>query len=1249
MNIRFAGALCAAGLIVSITAAAATADRVAGNIDNREMRAVPNSVHRLANPQFDQGPADPATPLNHLLLLTKPSAAQQADLDHLLADQQNPSSPEFHKWLTPEEFGARFGLSTSDHSKIAAWLATQGLTVNETGRGRNWIAFSGTAASVATAFQTSFHRYNVRGEQHFANATALSVPAAIADVVGGFLGADDFLPNPPKHVTGVPDYTSGKNHYIAPGDFATIYNVTPLTQAGYDGTGQNIAVVGQSDILITDVRSFRSDFGLPANDPKQVFFGGDPGFNGAQFEGNLDVEWAGAIAPRATINYIISSSAFSALIGAVSLNVAPVISNSYGICESDSPPVLRTTAQQANAQGITIVSATGDAGGGGCEQQGDLPLATHGNLLQFPSDLPEVTAMGGTMFSEGAGSYWGTSNSPTGGSALSYIPETAWNESSVSIGLLASAGGASLLYPKPSWQAGPGVPADGMRDTPDLAFNAAAEHDPFLVTFQGNFLYAVGGTSASAPPMAGILAILNQYAVKQGIQRTAGLGNINPQLYRMARSAPAAFHDVVTGDNVVACEQGSPGCTNGSYGFKAGPGFDQTTGLGSIDANVFVTSWGAAVSPVTVSLTSSATKVTINDMVTVTAKVAPVSGGGVPTGMVNFTLLTEPLGSVPLTAVSGQQTASITFPAWKIGITTATVGASYTGDAAFNSGRATIRVQSTLPTTQGVSAITASVDGPVFAFQIGNQPLTWEAFMTLQEFAGVPAILTSFTIDGVAQALNQAFPSPNIPAKGTLAGSIVLTNVAAPAVKTFSFTGVDAGGNAFTRQVQVEFRGLVTTNINFTLWSNPLTIQQNTAIQINCPWSQQLIIDESGGYEMHLVGLQQGTVDISSQIPTIFGTSRLAPYGSIQGNLCWTNVNSPGTDSVVVVMADDSGREFFDTLRVNFAGPSNNGVQLSAAPAQVTLKTAAISIFQSAVALNVNLTDKTQPWTATIYPVNHATSWLQLSQYSGTGPATLNLLANGTGFEPGVYHASIVIQSPNSVPQFVTVPVMFINSPGPGPAVTSVSNALSFTPGASPGMLLSVFGTQLANTTATTAGLPLPTSLGGVSVTVNGWPAPLMYVSPTQLNVQIPYETAGGTAALGINNNGQIGGFPFTVSPASPGILSTNGNIFPAVTVKPGAYATMYVTGTGDIDQNLLNGVPVANGTSVAGLPKPLLPVTVTVGGVAAIVQFAGSIPGVVGVTQINFVVPSSLTAGVQPVVVMAGGFPSAAANITLQ
>ncbi|MDE3194750.1 MAG: Ig-like domain repeat protein, partial [Acidobacteriota bacterium] len=1077
-----------------------------------------------------------------------------------------------------------------------------------------------------------------------------SVPSAIADVVGGFIGVDDFIPSPPKHIENTPDFTSGRSHYLAPGDFATIYNTEPLAQAGYDGTGQSIAIVGQSDILIGDIRAFRTDFGLPPNDPKLVLVGADPGFStDSQFEANLDLEWSGAVAPKAAINYVYSADVFTALAGAVSLNLSPVISSSFGACEADAPPSLRSIAQQANAQGITIVSASGDTGNAGCDLQNDLSFGTHGVQVQFPASLPEVTGVGGTMFDEGSGAYWNRSNSSTGGSALSYIPETAWNETSVSFGLAASTGGASALYPKPAWQAGPGVAQDGMRDVPDLSLAAAAAHDPYLVTFHGNSLYAVGGTSASTPSFAGILALLNQYAVKQGLQKSAGLGNINAQIYRMARSAPAAFHDIVSGNNIVPCLQGSPGCANGSFGYDAGPGYDQVTGLGSIDANVFVTSWGQAVNPVTLTVTSSAAKVTLNDTVTLTAKVTPVSGTGTPTGSVTFTGRGQLLGTAPLTGANGQQTASLTFPAWTIGAGTATIGVAYSGDAAFGAAGGTIRIQSTLPATPGVAAVTASVSNPVFAFQVGSQPLTWQAFMTLQELAGVPAQITSFAIDGAAQPVDQSFPSPNLPAKGSLSGTIVLRDLTVPAVKTFTFAGVDAGGNNWTREVQAEFRGPFTRTLNFTLWSTPLTVQQNTGAQLNCPWPQQVIIDESGGYEMHLRYVQQGSTDISNRIPAIFGTSRLAPYGSMQGTLCWTGVNAPGTDSVLIEMEDDYGDAAFDTLRVNFAGPSNSGAQLSASPAQVTLKQASIPIFQAPATLNVNLSDKTQPWSATVYPVSHATSWLRLSQYSGTGPATLTVSASGAGFEPGVYRATIVIQSPNAIPQYVNVPVMFVNAPPSSTSISSVANALSLAPGASPGMMLSVFGTQLANAEQGAAGLPLSNSLGGVSATVNGWPAPLYSVSPTRIDIQAPYETPAGTAVLGINNNGQVAGFLFDVQPASPGIYSSGGSVSPAVTASRGGYATIYVTGTGDISQSVPDGVPVPNGTPVADLPAPLLPVNVTVGGVPALVQFAGTTPGVVGLTQINFVVPMAVAPGTEPVVVNVGGYPSVAANITVQ
>jgi uncharacterized protein (TIGR03437 family) len=1246
MRFAFAAVIAA---VFSLSGLAAP-NRIAGALDSRQMQALPGNTHRLASAQFDRGAADAALPMNYVVLLTKRSAAQQTDLDLLLRDRQNPSSPNFHAWLSPEQFAERFGLSLSDQSKIVSWLTGEGMTVHAPARARNWIAFSGTAGQISRTFHTSIHRYEVNGEMHFANATDPSVPAAMAGLVGGFTGLHDFRPKPQARLIGTPDFTSGKSHYLTPGDFSIIYDVAPLAQAGYDGTGQSIAVVGESDILASDISSFRSDFGLAANAPRQVLFGADPGFTGAELESNLDLEWTGAVAPKATIYYVYATDAFNALIYAVAENVAPVISVSYAVCENDSSPVFRSVAQQANAQGITIVAAAGDAGGAGCDIQGDLSLATHGSAVQFPSNLPEVTGMGGTMFNEGSVAYWATSNSTTGASAVSYIPEVVWNETSPGSGLGAGGGGASASIPKPDWQTGPGVPSDGARDVPDLALSSAG-HDAYLITYQGNNLYGVGGTSAAAPSMSGILALLNQYVVKQGLQKTAGLGNINPQLYRMALTVPAAFHDIVSGNNDVPCLQGSPVCATGSYGYAAGPGYDQATGIGSVDANVLVASWGQAVSPISVTLTSSAAKVTVNDTVTVSATVAPAGQGvGTPTGTVSFLTLEQSLGSGTLTNMNGQQTVSVTIPAWQLGVGTSTVVAQYAGNAAFSAGGASVKIQATLPTTPGVTAIGAQVPGPVFAFQTGTQPMTWQADMTLQELAGVPAVLTGFTIDGQTQPLTQYFPSPDIPAGGTLTGTIVLTSLSVPVIKTFGFTGTDLSGSTWSRQVQVQFRGLINEEqVNFNLWATPLTIQQNPGAPTNCQWPQQITLDEITGYELHVIGLVRGSVDIGNTIAAVFGTTRLAPWGSLQGTLCWTPSSTPSSDLLQVILADDFGDELFQEVNVNFTAPAGSAVQLSASPAAVSLKPPVVSLFPVPQTLTVNLSDKSQPWTATVFPANRTTTWLTLSQYAGTGPATLTLQTNGTGFEPGVYRATIVLQSPNSVPQYLAVPVMFVNTPTPnGPTVSSVGNALSFTAPTSPGMIMAVYGSQLASGTQSAATLPLGDSLSGTSATVNGYPAPLFYVSPAQLNIQVPYEVGAGPAVLGINNNGQVGGFQFQLSPAAPGIFTVNGATYPTASAKQGAYATIFVTGTGELNQAQPSGVAVATGTPASSLPLPLLPINVTVGGIPALIQFAGSTVGVVGLTQVNFVVPPSVAAGVQPVVVTAGGYASAAANLTV-
>src|ERR1035438_733266 len=187
------------------------------------------------------------------------------------------ASPNYHNWLTPEAYAERFGASAPDLDKIAAWVRSQGFTVQYTARGRDFISFSGTASQVRTALHTEIHRYRVGAETHFANATDLSLPAAIEPMVAGVLGLDDFRPKALRRKP-LPSYTmSDGSHYLAPDDLAAIYNLTPLYNYGYTGLGQSIAIVGQSDIDPDDIATFRTLWGLPPTTIQMVPNGDYPG------------------------------------------------------------------------------------------------------------------------------------------------------------------------------------------------------------------------------------------------------------------------------------------------------------------------------------------------------------------------------------------------------------------------------------------------------------------------------------------------------------------------------------------------------------------------------------------------------------------------------------------------------------------------------------------------------------------------------------------------------------------------------------------------------------------------------------------------------------------------------------------------------------------------------------------------------------------------------------------------------------
>jgi subtilase family serine protease len=522
-------------------------------------------------------------------------------LETLLEAQQNARSPLYQKWLTPEEFGARFGVSEHDARVVADWLERNGMTVEPLPASRRWIMFSGMAGQVESAFHTEIHSFRVNGELHRANMTDPEVPQALAAVIGGVVSLHDFLAQPQMFFGGTvaPQFTNGTEHFTTPGDLSTIYDLRPLYNTGISGSGQSIAVVGRSNVALRDTQLFRSTYGLPANSPSVILNGADPGIlsGNERVEANLDVQLAGAVAPNANIQLVVSKSGMTdgIVLSAeyiVEHNLAPVVSVSFGNCEaavgSGGNQFWNALWQQAAAQGMTVLVASGDSGAAGC----DNPVFGYSGgsaSVNAICSTPYSTCVGGTQFADTSNPdlYWSAANGgSTAGAALGYIPETVWNESGATTGgagLWAGGGGPSSFYPKPSWQTGPGVPAGNSRFVPDVSLNSAA-HDGYRIFVDGS-AYIASGTSASAPAFAGIMALAVQ---RRGVR----LGNANPSLYTLAalqaRGGSSVFHDVTTGNNSV------PGLT----GYSAGPGYDPATGLGSVDAAMLVNSWGAASTPV---------------------------------------------------------------------------------------------------------------------------------------------------------------------------------------------------------------------------------------------------------------------------------------------------------------------------------------------------------------------------------------------------------------------------------------------------------------------------------------------------------------------------------------------------------------------------------------------------------------------------------------------------------------------------
>jgi subtilase family serine protease len=784
---------------------AAVAPLVRGPVDDSVLTVLRGNTHPLAVAKYDRGMAPDDLPMQRMLLVLKRSSAQETALRKLLDDQQNSASPNYHKWLTPEEFGKQFGAGDADVQAVTAWLTQHGFGPAIVSKGRTVIEFSGTAGQVRDAFHTEIHKFDVNGDARWANASDPQIPTALAGLVAGV----DTLHNFPRHsmarVAGpvsrdkkTGQFSSGKPLFTFPGsnggcgvpptycygvgpyDFATIYNVASLWNASINGNGQTIGIVGETDINPQDVSDFRHFFGLPGTKLIVTHNGPDPGIlqDGEETESALDVEWSGAVAPGATVNFVVTAATNTSLGVDLSAqyiidnNLTTIVSESYGACElgvgTAGNQFYNQMWQQAAAQGITVFVSSGDNGGAGCDSHSGSPGTPSQFGLQVSGfeSTPYNVSVGGTDFYDWttAPTYWNATNAATTlASAKSYIPETTWNNTCTNsvfgdvlgfsnsaeancnngqlynfVSTVGGSGGHSSCttsdgqhpssctggYAKPSWQTAL-TPNDGKRDVPDVSLYAASggPSGSFYVICEADLIQsgsscdaqdpstqflAIGGTSASSPAMAGIMALVNQ---KNGGRQ----GNANYVFYKLAgKQQPSGcnstsgsgssciFNDVTNGTIAMPCITGSPNCTTSTPGDEFGvlsgyatqTGYDRATGLGTINAANLVNQWSSATAPLAASIATlnsvTPSSITHGQSVSVSVTVAPKTGSGTPTGVVS--LLGGPGGTLGIDShvlTSGTATWNTTALPGGGSSGTYALKAHYAGDSSYTASDST--------------------------------------------------------------------------------------------------------------------------------------------------------------------------------------------------------------------------------------------------------------------------------------------------------------------------------------------------------------------------------------------------------------------------------------------------------------------------------------------------------------------------------------------------------------------------------
>jgi len=745
----------ASAFLTVTSSAQAASPRITAQIENSQRAILAGTHPAVARSENDAGRVPSATRLQGITLVFSLTVDQQADLQTLVAAQQNLSSPLYHQWLTPDQYATRFGMSDADIATTESWLQQQGFSIDSVARAKSRIIFSGTAGQAEAAFGTELHYYKSGSTTNYAPSTDITIPTALSSAVQTIANLSSFRPKPRvRFKTGqrapIANFTSSQtgDHYLTPKDVATIYDINAAYNSSYTGNGQSIAIVGQSAVVLSDIENFQNAAGLTVKDPTIVLVpssGTSAVSTGDEAESDLDLEYSGGIAKGATIYFVYvgnnqSYSVWDSIEYAVDTKIAPIISSSYGACETEMSSsdysTLNGILAQAATQGQTVVAAAGDDGSTDCYADTDLTTSQRETLaVDFPASSQYVTGLGGTEFpsadvSSSNTTYWqSVSGTDVISTALSYIPEQVWNDDpsdATSSELASGGGGTSSLTARPSWQAGvTGIPSGSYRLVPDLSLDSSPSNAGYLYCSSDSdstdisgscsngfrdsnntYLTVAGGTSFAAPIFAGMLAIINQKL------NSTGQGVINSTLYTLAGNSTtyaSAFHDITNGGN--QCTAGSGYCTSaGESVYAATTGYDEASGLGSVDLYNLLSAWPTTSS--TSSLDSTTTTPSAattsptsgaSDVITITVAPTSSSVSTTPTGT-----LTVAVDGTTVTSSLGLSSGSATYTFSSSTSGSHVITATYSGDSTFASstGTVTVTIGSTSSTGSGGSGST---------------------------------------------------------------------------------------------------------------------------------------------------------------------------------------------------------------------------------------------------------------------------------------------------------------------------------------------------------------------------------------------------------------------------------------------------------------------------------------------------------------------------------------------------------------